>query len=121
LIEGGIKTQDVEMDVLIAETVEIYWPRCEAFDTVLDISFSRPSLDGEASAFLNDLYEEQGVSEVRMAWLLTLFVLEFSDPTLMRPNIQGHPVYLGLAMTANNRVRLKPQSLSMNLPYNQSM
>jgi len=159
LNESGIKTRDVEMDVLISETAEIYWPRCEAFDTVLDISFSRPGLDalcrvleswikhftsatvsiqpvqkitdekwvwhsgldGEASALLNDLYEGQGVSEDRMARLLSLFRLEFADPTLMRHNIQGRPVYLGLAMTANNRVRLKPQNLLMNLPYNQSM
>jgi hypothetical protein len=56
-----------------------------------------------------------------MARLLSLFRLEFSDPTLMRPNIQGRPVYLGLAMTVNNQVRLKPQNLLMNLPYNQSM
>jgi hypothetical protein len=159
LKEGGIKTRDVEMDVLIAETAEIYWPRCEEFDTVLDISFSRPGLDAlcrvleawvkhftsamvsiqpvqkitdekwvwhsgldsEASALLNDLYEGQGVSEDRMARLLSLFRLEFYDPTLMRPNIQGRPVYLGLAMTSNNLVRLKPQNLLMNLPYNQSM
>ena len=159
LNENGIKTRTVEMDVLIAETAEIYWPRCEAFDTVLDISFSRPGLDalcrmleawvkhftsaavsiqpvqkitdekwvwhsgldGESSGLLNDLYEGQGVSEDRMARLLSLFRLEFSDPTLMRSNIQGRPVYLGLAMTTNNRVRLKPQNLLMNLPYNQSM
>jgi hypothetical protein len=159
LNEGGIKTRDVEMDVLIAETAEIYWPRCEAFDTVLDISFSKPGLDAlcrvleawvkhfttamvsiqpvqkitdekwvwhsgldsESSALLNDLYERHDVSEDRMARLLSLFRLEFSDPTLMRPNIQGRPVYLGLAMTANNRVRLKPQNLLMNLPYNRSL
>ena len=48
-----------------------------------------------------------------------MFRLEFCDPTLMRPNIQGRPVYLGLAMTAKNRVRLKPQNLMMNLTYNQ--
>ena len=45
LNEGDIKTHDVEMDVSISETAEIYWPRCEAFDTVIDISFTRPGLD----------------------------------------------------------------------------
>jgi hypothetical protein len=78
-------------------------------------------LDVEATALLNDLYEGQGVSDDRMARLLSLFRLEFSDPTLMRPNIQGRPVYLGLAMTSKNRVSLKLQILLMNLPYNQSM
>ena len=45
LNEGDIKTRDVEMDVLISETADIYWPQCEAFDTVLDISFTRLGLD----------------------------------------------------------------------------
>ncbi len=53
-----------------------------------------------------------------MARLLSLFRLEFSDSTLMRPDTQGLPVYLGLSMTANNRVRLKPQNVLINLPYN---
>lgn len=159
LNEGGIKPRDVEMDVLVAETAELYWPRNEKFDTVLDISFSRPGLDalcrvlerwvkhftgaqvsiqpvqkitdekwlwhtgldGVSSSLLNDLYEDQDVSEERMQGLLSLFRLEFSDPSLMRPDIQGRPVYLGLAMTENKRLRLKPQNLLINLPYNQSM
>lgn len=159
LTEGGIKPRDVEMDVLVAETADLYWPRNEKFDTVLDISFSRPGLDAlcrvleawvkhfteakvaiqpvqkitdekwvwhtgldsVSSALLNDLYEDQDVGEDRLQSLLSLFRLEFSDPTLMRPDIQGRPVYLGLAMTENKRLRLKPQNLLVNLPYNQSM
>jgi len=159
LTEGGIKPRSIEMDVLLAETAEMYWPRNEKFDTVLDISFSRPGLDAlcrvleawvghftgaktsiqpvqkitdekwiwhtgldsVSSALLNDLYEDQDVSEERMQRLLSLFRLEFADPTLMRPDVQGRPVYLGLAMTEARRLRLKPQNLLVNLPYNQSM
>ena len=71
----------------------------------------RSGLDREASALLNDLHEGQGVSEDRMARLLSLFRLEFSDTTLLRPKIQGRPVYLNLAMSTNNRVCLGPQNL----------
>ncbi len=159
LSEGGIAPPTVEMDVLLPETAELYWPRNEQFDTVLDISFSRPGLDAlcrvleawvkhfteaavsiqpvqkitdekwvwhsgldaQSSALLNDLYQDQDVSEDRMRCLLSLFRLEFADPSLMRPDIQGRPVYLGLASDISRRVRLKPQNLLVNLPYNQSM
>jgi hypothetical protein len=47
---------------------------------------------------------------------LSLFRLEFEDPGLMRPDIAGRPVYLALAMTAERKVRLKPQNLLVNLP-----
>jgi hypothetical protein len=32
------------------------------------------------------------------------------------PDVRGRPVYLGLAMSAEQRVRLKPQNLLVNLP-----
>ncbi|MFQ5765584.1 MAG: DUF6352 family protein, partial [Rhodospirillales bacterium] len=73
-------------------------------------------LDKEASELLNDLYEDADVSEDRMARLLSLFRLEFEDPSLMRAEIAGRPVYLGLAMTPEKKVRLKPQNLLANLP-----
>ena len=34
----------------------------------------------------------------------------------MRSDLQGKPVYLGLAMTADGLLRLKPQNLLINLP-----
>ncbi len=73
-------------------------------------------LDAEATALLNDLYDDAEVSDDRMSRLLSLFRLEFKQPELMRPEIAGRPVYLGLAMTADNKVRLKPQNLLVNLP-----
>lgn len=73
-------------------------------------------LDAEASAILNDLYDGNDVEEERLARLISLFRLEFKDPSLMRPDIAGRPVYLGLAMTENKRLRLKPQNLLVNLP-----
>jgi hypothetical protein len=34
----------------------------------------------------------------------------------MRPAIAGRPVYLAMAMDRENRLRLKPQNLLLNLP-----
>lgn len=73
-------------------------------------------LDTEASAILNDLYDGNEVDEERQERLLSLFRMEFRDETLMRPDIAGRPVYLGLAMTGNKRLKLKPQNLLVNLP-----
>jgi hypothetical protein len=73
-------------------------------------------LDAEASTLLNDLYEGRDVSEARLARLLALFRLEFRDPEDVLPDLRRRPVYLGLAMRAEQRVRLKPQNLLVNLP-----
>lgn len=73
-------------------------------------------LDAESSRLLNDLYHGRSVEGDRMDRLLALFRLEFADPADVRPEVAGRPVYLGLAMTASRRLRLKPQNLLVNLP-----
>jgi hypothetical protein len=73
-------------------------------------------LDAEGSQLLNDLYNGVEVDEARMERLLALFRLEFEDPTVMLPAIAGRPVYLALCMTEDQRLRLKPQNLLVNLP-----
>jgi hypothetical protein len=73
-------------------------------------------LDTESSAILNDLYAGDDIEEPRMARLLSLFRLEFRDPAAMRLDVAGRPVYLGMAMTEDNVLRLKPQNLLVNLP-----
>lgn len=45
VVGSGSPAREVTMDVLQAETADIYWPRNERYDTVLDISFTRPGLD----------------------------------------------------------------------------
>ena len=70
----------------------------------------------EASAILNDLYNRQPVDEARMGRLLCLFRLDFDNPADMRPTLAGRPVWLAMAMDEQNRLRLKPQNLLMNLP-----
>jgi hypothetical protein len=73
-------------------------------------------LDAEASALLNDLYNGVDVPDERRERLLCLFALRFADPAAMRPAIAGRPVYLAMAMDRQNRLRLKPQNLLLNLP-----
>lgn len=77
-------------------------------------------LDAEASALLNDLYNRVEIDEERLARLLCLFQLEFADPSAMRAAIAGRPVYLAMAMDADNRLKLKPQNLLLNLPLSRT-
>ena len=76
-------------------------------------------LDVESTALLNDLYLDQPVDELRMKRLISLFELRFSDGAEMRADVAGKPVYLGLAMTDDQQLRIKPQNLLLNLPLAQ--
>lgn len=73
-------------------------------------------LDAQASGVLNDLYTGKEVQEERMKRLLCLFKLEFADSRDARPEMNGQPVYLAMAMDAGQRLLLKPQNLLLNLP-----
>jgi hypothetical protein len=73
-------------------------------------------LDAEATAMLNELYNGGEVDEERMKRVIGLFRLDFRDPVVMRPELAGSPVFLGLAMAPDGRLRMKPQNLLMNLP-----
>ena len=73
-------------------------------------------LDAEGSAMLNDLYNGVDVGEGRLARLLSLFRMDFQDPSVLRPELAGRPVYLAMAMSEKSQLRLKPQNLLVNLP-----
>ncbi|MGS0756051.1 DUF6352 family protein [Roseateles sp. GG27B] len=68
-------------------------------------------LDVESMQLLNDLYQDRPVNAERMAGLISLFRLDF--PTAA-PGASA--IYLGLAMTAERTLKLKPQNLLLNLP-----
>ncbi len=74
-------------------------------------------LDMESTAILNDLYENREVDATRQARLISLFKLTFADRADMRVDVAGKPVYLGLAMSTDNQLKLKPQNLLLNLPF----
>ena len=91
--------------------------RVEPVQTIRDERWAwHVGLDAEATALLNDLYEAEELDEERLHGLVALFRLTFRDSAEMRADIAGRPVYLGMAMDADNVVRLKPQNLLVNLP-----
>lgn len=73
-------------------------------------------LDQEASRILNSLYEGRAVPLADMERIVALFRMRISDERLVIDRVKGVPIYLGLAMTAANKVRMKPQNLLVNLP-----
>jgi hypothetical protein len=77
-------------------------------------------LDAESTAILYELWAGSEVEPGRMRNILALFALTFDDPALMRRDIAGRTVYLGLSCDANQVVRMKPQNLLINLPLNEA-
>ncbi|ESR22872.1 DUF6352 family protein [Lutibaculum baratangense] len=73
-------------------------------------------LDAEATAILNALYEGKDVDDERLSRVLALFRMEIRDEEAVMERMRGKPVYLGLAMSADRRLRMKPQNLLVNLP-----
>lgn len=73
-------------------------------------------LDAEATAMLNDIYNGGEVEEGRMKRVIGLFRADFRDPVVLRPELAGAPMFLGLAMAPDGRLRMKPQNLLVNMP-----
>jgi len=77
-------------------------------------------LDAESTAILNDLWAGTQVEQGRMQRILSLFALQFEDPSAMRGDIAGRSIYLALSADAEGTVRMKPQNLLLNLPLNEA-
>ncbi len=73
-------------------------------------------LDAEATAMLNDIYNGGSVEEERMKRIIGLFRVDFRDAAVLRPELTGAPVFLGLAAAPDGTLRTKPQNLLLNLP-----
>lgn len=71
-------------------------------------------LDADGTAILNDLYKGDDVGEDRLTQILCLFKLTAESGFV--PEMQGHPVYMALAMDHAGVARMKPQNLLVNLP-----
>jgi hypothetical protein len=74
-------------------------------------------LDVESTAILNALYNREAVAPEATQRLVSLFRLTFADPADALPDIQGRPVYLGLAVRPDRTLKVKPQNLLVNLPF----
>ena len=68
---------------------------------------------------MNALYQGHDVSADQMARMMCLFKLRFDAPQDMRADLQGKPVYLGMAVDGHKNLQLKPQNLLINLPLAQ--
>lgn len=107
-----------------ARVLERWIAHFHAVDTVIEPVREIPDedwiwhvgLDASATAMLNDLYNGGEVGEERMKHIVGLFRLEFRDASAALPELQGAPVFLGLATTPESTLRMKPQNLLMNLP-----
>jgi hypothetical protein len=73
-------------------------------------------LDVDATAILNALYRGEALAEDELERLVLLFRLEFHEPSDMRADVAGRPVYLGLACRPDRALKLKPQNLVIDLP-----
>jgi Family of unknown function (DUF6352) len=73
-------------------------------------------LDAEATRIGNALWRGEEVDEDGQGRVLALFRLTFNDPARIDSRVAGHPVYVILAMAADNTVRVKPQNLITGLP-----
>ena len=73
-------------------------------------------LDAEATTMLNEIYNGGDIGAERMKRVIGLYRMDFANPGDMRAEVAGQPVFLGLAVAPDGRLRMKPQNLLTNLP-----
>jgi Family of unknown function (DUF6352) len=73
-------------------------------------------LDAEATRIGDRLWHGEALDERTESRVLALFRLAFPDAGLVIDAVGREPVYLILAMTSDQRVRMKPQNLLTGLP-----
>ncbi|GBF26770.1 hypothetical protein MnTg02_01811 [bacterium MnTg02] len=73
-------------------------------------------LDRESTLILNRIFETEQTSFEEMNQLIALLGVEIEDQDAVLPEMRGVPIYLGVAMSADKQLKLKPQNILMNLP-----
>ena len=73
-------------------------------------------LDPVATRILNDLYEGKSKESPAANQIAGLFRMEFADKADVIDEMRGKAVYLGLAMSSDRVIAMKPQNLLENLP-----
>ena len=115
----GQPAQDAFADVLEAWVAHMIGVnvRIQPAEEITDSAWRwHIGLDASATQLLNRLYAGESLSDGDRSRIAGLYRLDFEDQALMRADVRGRPVYLGLAMTSQRRIRVKPQNLLMNLP-----
>jgi hypothetical protein len=73
-------------------------------------------LDAEATRIGDRLWHGETLDDRTMARVLALFRVTLADPDLVVDAVGREPIYLILAMTSDQLVRVKPQNLLTGLP-----
>jgi len=73
-------------------------------------------LDAEGTRLGDRLWQGDEIDDDTMRRVCGLFRLTMSDDARIIERVRGEPVYLILAMTEDNRIRMKPQNLAVGLP-----
>ena len=76
-------------------------------------------LDANGTRIGDALWNGEELDEMASGQIVALYRLTFDDPAMMTEAVRGDPVYLILAMTPQNRLRMKPQNLITGLPIGQ--
>jgi hypothetical protein len=92
----------------------------EPLEALQDAAFSwYVGLDAEGTRLCDALWQGEDLQDAAQASVVGLYRLKFAEPSLMLDKVQGEPVYLMTAMTADKILRLKPQNLITGLPLRQ--
>lgn len=73
-------------------------------------------LDAEATRIGNALWRGEYVNRSDLDRIVGIFRLSFDEPAAALPDIGTSPIWLIMAVTANNELRLKPQNIVTGLP-----
>ena len=73
-------------------------------------------LDADATIIGDRLWHGERLDENGTRRVLALFRLTFADTSAVLDDVRGEPVYLILATTPDQRLRMKPQNLLTGLP-----
>lgn len=96
--------------------------RVQPLQSVKDEHWSwHVGLDAEATRIMNALYEGKYLPEEGQGSIVALFRMEFLDQDRVVERMRRKPAFLGLAVDAHSRIRMKPQNLLINLPLNPAL
>jgi hypothetical protein len=73
-------------------------------------------LSADATRIGDALWDGEALDDAATSRLIGLYRLTFRDPAEMIEKVRGEPVYLLVAMTPDEKLRLKPQNLVTGLP-----
>ncbi|MFV0294604.1 MAG: DUF6352 family protein [Hyphomicrobiaceae bacterium] len=78
-------------------------------------------MDRESNAILNALYRGENVAVDVLRRIVGLFRMQLAPELPVLDRVRGAPIYLGLAMSEGNKLRMKPQNLIANLPLKDTL